>query len=313
MKNFDFNDQKNDLQKKAEDISSRIQTSSIGKMLDRFGKNQTSVFAAGLAFYAFFSVFPLLIALVAIGSMFLEQYLSKEAIIHYIISYVPAVYQDFIQTNLDSILKSRGAIGLIALIGLIWSASGYFNTLIRGINLAWPEAKLRNAWGRRLAALSMVTSSGLLLIISFLGSIILDVLSQFKIPLAGSLALYQTSFWKFLVDYLPFIISLAVIWLLFLITPNHKVKKRAAFFAALPTAIAWNLLNNGFSYVLRSGLINYEVVYGSLSTIVSLLFWIYLSNLILLVGAYLSATIQYRFFPNDITAHQHINKKNPNR
>jgi membrane protein len=313
MNNFDFNDQKRDLQRKAKDISGRIQKSPVGRMLDRFGKNQTSVFAAGLAFYAFFSVFPLLIALVAIGSMFLEQYLSREEIIRYIISYVPVVYQDFIQTNLDSVLQSRGAIGLIALVGLIWSASGYFNTLIRGINMAWPEAKPRNALGRRLAALSMVTSSGLLLIISFLGATTLDVLSQFKIPLGGSLALYQASFWNFLVDYLPFIISLAVIWLLFLITPNYKVKKRSAFIAALPTAVAWNLLNNGFSYVLRSGLINYEIVYGSLSTIVSLLFWIYLSNLILLIGAYLSAVIQHRFFPNEINPHQYISKKNPNR
>jgi membrane protein len=311
--NYDFNDEKKDLKQKAEEITGRFQASPVGTMFDRFGKNQSPVYAAGLAFYAFFSVFPLLIALVSIGSMVLEQYLSKEDIIQYIITYVPVVYQDFIQTNLESILQNRGAIGIIALVGLIWSASGYFNTLIRGINLAWPQAKPRNVLGRRLAALSMVTSSGLVLIISFLGAITLDVLSQFKIPLAGSLALYQASLWNFLVDYLPFIISLAVIWLLFLLTPNYKVKKRSAFFAAVPTAIAWNLLNNGFSYVLRSGLINYEVVYGSLSTIVSLLFWIYLSNLILLFGAYLSATIQHRFCPNETSPHPHINKRNPNR
>jgi len=46
-----------------------------------------------------------------------------------------------------------------------------------------------------------------------------------------------------------------------------------------------------FSWVLAKGLVQYELVYGSLSTVVALMFWIYLISSITLFGAHLSAVI----------------------
>jgi membrane protein len=62
-------------------------------------------------------------------------------------------------------------------------------------------------------------------------------------------------------------------------------------FAATGTFIA----TSGFSWYLRSGrgLTNYNLVYGSLGTIVALMFWIYLISLIILIGAHLSSSIAY--------------------
>ena len=56
-------------------------------------------------------------------------------------------------------------------------------------------------------------------------------------------------------------------------------------------AAGWEIITLGFTWYLGSGLVQYELVYGSLGTIVGLMFWIYLGSLITLFGAHLTATL----------------------
>jgi membrane protein len=70
-----------------------------------------------------------------------------------------------------------------------------------------------------------------------------------------------------------------------------EVKWSAAFWAALVVAVAWELAANAFAWYVGSGLARYRVVYGSLGTVVALLFWIYLSAWIIIFGAHLSAAV----------------------
>jgi membrane protein len=277
-------------------LANYYQRSFIGIALKRFGENDTGAFAAGLAFYAFFSLFPLFLVLVSVASFLLERFYTSEELFDLIIRSFP-LYQDWIRNNIENVLQRRGAIGIVGLITLIWSASSYFNTLVRGLNNAWPDIRRRTFIRRRLVAIGMVAGIILILIISSISSSALELLSHFKVPMGGTVLIYETFFWTFFTSYFPYILTLLVFWLLYYIAPNVKVRKRAAFIGALPASILWNLLNNGFTWYLRSGLVRYEIVYGSLSTIVGLLFWIYLSNLILLLGAYFSAAVQIRFIP----------------
>ena len=291
----------------------RYQQSVIGIAMNRFGENETGVFAASLAFYAFFSLFPLLLVLVAIGSIFLERIITYDELFDHIIRAFP-LYQDWFRSNLENIINKRGAISIVGVLSLTWSASGYFNTLVRALNKAWPGVKPRNFIRRRLVAIGMVGGSLALLLFSSVSHSALDLLSHFQIPMRGKVAVYQTFLWKVLADYLPFLLTFLVIWLLYTTTPNVKVKKRAAMFGALAAAILWYLLNSGFTWYLKSGLVHYEIVYGSLSTIVSLLFWIYLSNLILLLGAYIGSSVQHVYFntqPTPVTKPAETAPPNP--
>ncbi len=68
-----------------------------------------------------------------------------------------------------------------------------------------------------------------------------------------------------------------------------RVPIRAAGFSALGITIAWRIASNIFQWYLGSGLARYEVIFGSLSAIVVLMLWIYISNLILFFGAHLCA------------------------
>ena len=286
----------NNLENLIQKADAYYQRTSMGRALTRFGLNNAAVYAAGMAFYAFFSLFPLLLVLVAVASIILERYISQGELYDFIFGFFP-LYQDWIRGNVENIIARRGTVSIVAVVTLIWSASGYFNIMVRGLNDAWPGIKHRNFLGRRLVALGLVGGIILLMILSFLTSVSLDFLSHFQVPMGGSISLYETFIWKFFSNYFPYGFLLLAFWLLYYVAPNVKVKKRAAFIGALPASIAWNLLNGGFSWFLRSGFARYEIIYGSLGTIVSLLFWIYLSNILLLFGAYLTAGAQARLFP----------------
>jgi membrane protein len=81
-------------------------------------------------------------------------------------------------------------------------------------------------------------------------------------------------------------------WALYQWVPTVKVSRKASFLGSILAGVAWVLLNNAFTWYLSSGLTQYQLVYGSLGTIVALLFWVYLTSTIVLIGAHLTASIQ---------------------
>ena len=269
--------------------------SLVGNSVKRFGLERGPVYAAGLAFYAFFSLFPLILLLISVASVVLKKYMTSQEIVDFIFENIP-IFQEFIKDNILQVIKLRGTIGIVGLISLMWSSTGYFQTVIRVINMAWKNARERNYLLRRLAAIGMVSGIALLLMLAFFATLVLDLLKHYEVPIFGSITLYGTFLWRILISYLPLLLGLLVFWLLYFITPNIKVSKQSAFWGALFATITWNLLNSAFKWYLRSGLVNYELVYGSLSTIVSFLLWIYLSNWILLYGAYFSASVDEKIY-----------------
>ena len=73
---------------------------------------------------------------------------------------------------------------------------------------------------------------------------------------------------------------------------NYSVFSAAG--GALLATMAWYGAVFGFKWSVQEGIVNYQLVYGSLATVVLTLIWIYVSSLILLFGAHLSAAIAHR-------------------
>jgi len=73
--------------------------------------------------------------------------------------------------------------------------------------------------------------------------------------------------------------------------PNTEVKWSQAFWGALVATLGWEIATQTFTWYLTSGMARYQLVYGSLGTVVALMFWIYLSSLITFYGAHLSAAV----------------------
>ena len=258
--------------------------------IESFGDARGSEAAAGMAYYTLFSLFPLLLALVAAGSYLLDRQQVFQQVVDLVSNAFP-ISQNLIEENLKQVLALRGAVGLIGLGVALWSASGAFTILTRNVNLAWTGAPPRGFLENRLVALGMVGSLALLLVVSLLSSTILNVLSRFQVPLVDVESLYGTPVWTALSDLVPLVFIFLLFLALYRWVPNEEVPWIAAFWAALVVAAAWEVVANVFAWYVGSGLAQYRVVYGSLGTVVALLFWIYLSAWIIIFGAHLSAAV----------------------
>jgi len=258
--------------------------------IQRFGAARAAEAAAGIAFYALFSLFPLLLALIVAGSFILESEQVQRWVLDIVAEFFP-VAQQLIERNIQGVLELRGTVGLIALIGLVWSATGVLTILARNINYAWPEATPRNFVEDRLLALAMVSGLAVLLVISFVSNTVLDVLAQFSVPIGGGLAVDETILWTTLVSAVPRLFAFLALLGLYRWVPNTKVKWSEAFWGALVATPAGEIATNGFAWYLSSGIVHYELVYGSLGTIVALMLWIYVVAAITLLGAHLSAAV----------------------
>ena len=289
-------EEKLDLKSKAQTAYKRANQLSGGvlgivkRAIESFGDARGSEAAAGMAYYTLSSLFPLLLSLVAAGSYVLDRQRVFQQVVDLVSNAFP-ISQGLIEENLRQVLELRGAVGLISLGVVLWSASGTFTILTRNINRAWTKAPPRGFLENRLVALGMVGSLTMLLVISLLISTALNVLSRFQVPLVNVESLYGTPLWTALSDLVPWFFIFLLFLALYRWVPNAEVKWSAAFWAALVVALAWEMAANAFAWYVSSGLARYRIVYGSLGTVVALMLWIYISSWIILFGAHLSAAI----------------------
>jgi membrane protein len=270
--------------------------------IERFSKMRGVEGSASIAFFTIFGLPPLLIVLVTVASYYLEIPDIQDNIIQVIRDVIP-IPPDLIIDFLEGVLNQRGAVGIIGLIGLAWSGSGVLMTLTTNINRAWPTAKTRNVVEKRLIAFLMIGAFILFIAASSILATVVTFVSQFEIPFLDFSApvslISDIAFFGF-----RFILFLA----LYYFVPKTKVKISAAFSAAVLASLAWELTSFAFNWYFQSGLSNYNVLYGSLGTLVALMFWIYLDCLILVFGAYFSAAIVNQNYNN--TNHEAANPSN---
>ena len=132
-----------------------------------FTDKQAAQASAGLAFYTFFSIFPLMLVFIAVGSFFLDSHQVFSTVTQFIQQALP-ISRQVINENLEEILEERGTAGIISVLTLLWSASGMFTSLAYNINLAWPRAARRNFLQSRLVGLWMIVGLIALIILSLI-------------------------------------------------------------------------------------------------------------------------------------------------
>jgi len=250
--------------------------------------------AASLAYYALFSLFPLLLVLISVVGYVLKSGDAYTVTLDFISQILPNS-RVLIELNIQEILDRRGTIGLIGLVGAVWSASGFFDTLVRNINRAWLGIKPRDVIRTRLLGLAMIGMLILLLALSLASSALLNIIKLIDSPFLNSIQLENSAVWPLLRLLLPSLFSFLMFMAAYRWIPNTRVRWRASLGGALWTAIAWELAKRLFAAYLSSGLGNYEILYGSLGTVLALMFWIYVSCVIILLGAHLTASIDFRY------------------
>jgi len=257
--------------------------------LKRFGQEHASEAAASMAFYTLFSLFPVILIVVAANSFFLESLNVQEKILETILKFFPVASHQIISTNMQQILQARGAFGITGLIALVWAATRVFTTLVHNLNRAWIDAPAQNIFRARLTAFSIILFFVALLPLFLMAKAVIHLIASLNIQLIGSVN----------ISYFRPIFSNIIIYVFICMTlmsfyrwvPKTKVKWPEAFGGAFFAVISEEVATSAFSWYLSSGLSKYNLVYGSLGALISFMTWIYIINLIVLFGAHLSAAI----------------------
>jgi membrane protein len=249
--------------------------------------------AAALAYYALFSLAPLLVVAVAIAGMVFGRDAAQGEIVAQFQGFLGHAGAEVVQNLLASTGSTeRGAFAAgIGLLMLFLGASGVFGELQDAMNSIWDVAPRRGAsWKqflrRRFISFAMVLGSGFLLLVSLLLSAALAAAGRYFLRLAPGSEFFANSTIALAGLALPAVLFA----LIFKLVPDAKVAWRDVWAGALVTAMLFALGRWAIAaYLGRSAL---DSTYGAAGSLVAVVAWVYYSAQILFVGAELTQVLE---------------------
>ncbi|MCH8281638.1 MAG: YihY/virulence factor BrkB family protein [Chloroflexi bacterium] len=253
-------------------------------VLRDFSKNNGSYMAAGIAYWTLFSLFPLALAGISFLGFFYPTPQKQEEIIERIIVLVP-VSGDYLADLINSLARARGALGLLAIIGLLFSGAKVFAAIRRGINHVWDTNTPHSFMLARAIDFLMLLGVMLLVaVVLIFGAMISGFLSLVG-PASGVAGVALQIFQEILVWGFTF----GVFILLYRYIPSTEVAWRDIWLGALVATLLFHVVRIGFTWFIIHAE-GFNIVYGSLGALFAVLSWAYFSSLALMWGAQVVAT-----------------------
>lgn len=259
-----------------------------------FDQDDGPLVARSIAYYALFAVFPAILALVVVASAVLDSEEVQEAIMDVVSQYLPTA-TDLVANNIEHLLDARETVGLIALAGLIWSASGVFSAVFRAVNRAWGIPKSQLVLRDKLYGVLMMLAVGAFFLLALSIGPIVSLVRAWRTPLLGwqpavvlaaQPGLDRLASW--LSNLIPILLSVGAFMLMYRTMPRLRIQWRDVWLGGLIAGLVWEVGKRLFTWYVGS-FATYNVIYGSVGAIIAFLIWSYLSAQILLLGAEFTA------------------------
>jgi len=257
-------------------------------VIRKFGDDQAGNLAALLAYYGFFSLFPLLLVLVTVlgfvlaGRSGLQQRILDSALAQF------PVIGDQIRRDIGSIRGSGLALA-IGVVGTLWGGLGVTQQAQNAMNTAWgvPRSRWPNFWLRLARGLGVLLVLGLATIVATLLSGLgtmsgLPVVGR-MLPFAGTLLL-----------------NLALFLFAFKVLTSVTVPWRRLLPGAVLAGTSWSVLQVVGGYYVTHQLKGASQVYGTLALVIGLLSWLYLGAQLFLYAAELNVVLAKRMYPRSL-------------
>ena len=245
--------------------------------------------AAGVAYYAMFSLFPLLLGFLAVAGLVLESGEVEQKFLDFVTKNLPGSEQ-IVKENVGQVVRLRGLVGIAALIGLIWSASAVFGAINRAVNRAWNIRKDPPFYIAKPRQMAMAVGVGILFLLSTSATSAIQVFTDpdRELGFPGHGILLELGLGHVALRIVPWAMTLLIFLLVYRFLPNCKTYWRYIWPGAVIAAVLFEVAKSLFVWYLNNIAI-YDRVYGSLTSVMALLFWIYISALVLILGAEISS------------------------
>lgn len=240
--------------------------------------------AASLSYTTLLGVVPLATVAFAIAARFpfftrwldaLEAFLLKHLL--------PGSAAAIVRTYVGGLAEKAGTLTTASIALLVVTGMLLMATVERELNLIWGVSARRPLHRRLLVYLVGITLGPMLVggSISLTSWIVSQSLSAIPLERATSVLVAQG---------LPLAFTAVALSLLYGVVPARRVPTAAAVVAGVLAALAFEAAKQGFAWYVTH-LANYQLIYGALAALPVFMLWVYLSWLIVLAGAALSATL----------------------
>ncbi|MBD0326049.1 MAG: YihY/virulence factor BrkB family protein, partial [Pyrinomonadaceae bacterium] len=264
----------------------------FGHSLHYFHENDLFTSAAAMSYFGLLTLFPGLLLLLVLSN----ELASTGGMLAQMMTRVVQVYPgsaEFLRETVRSLSNIGPGVILTCVIVVLWAGSWVFAVIERALNRIWGTSSRAFLRGRALT-LGMIGIAGLLLSLSVLATSVIVALQQLasRIPLRALermtlLTTVTSAFWQIIFTLLSILITITLFTLIYRFMPNAEVSVRDCLPGAVLGGLLWELSKYIFAWSFHY--FHYDQLYGSVGAVVAVLTWGYVSSLILLFGAQLTA------------------------
>ena len=241
-------------------------------------------FAGAIAFYTLFSIFPLFLSVISIIGYLGPRTEAAQLAFAVDFAEVIPVSSEFISETMSGLVHARAITGIASILVLLWAATVVFGAIRKGINAAWGIRTPRPFLKERLIDFALVLGAGVVMLAVLFVTPTVGVLREVTTVIAPDSGRFTGLVWSLAAWLLTPILAFGTFLFLYTYLPNTDNHIRDVWPGALLASLAFDLANLAFVWYVGS-YAHYNVLYGSVGAILALLTWVYLSAIILLLGA----------------------------
>ena len=247
-------------------------------------RTEVHTFAFSVAANSILSFFPFLLLLMTLIRYVFHSQVMYGVVENLLRDYLPTG-QEFVIRNLNALVGAHHRAQVFSLVMLLITSTGIFLPLEVALNRVWGFRNNRSYLGNQL--ISLGTGVCLRIARSALGGIDGRKCCHLEERAARLRRLVCELVGFVTMKIFSILASIAIFFLVYWLLPNGKVPARGV----LPAAVLMGLLSEvlKYAYIFALPRLNFAEVYGPFAISVSLMFWAFLSGMLLLTGAHLSA------------------------
>jgi membrane protein len=244
--------------------------------VEELGRDDSSHLAAGVAYFAVLSLFPLVLGFVSLAGLFLPAESVQQAIIGFMQNNLP-ISSDTVAENIQSIIAARGALGTFSVLALIWTGSNMFTSMSVALNRSCGVCDRRSFFLRKPRDILFALAAGFMFLVAGVLPTAFSLIPQVDIPFFGTAT-------NTVLIGAGSVLTWVIFVVLYTYLPIGRSLWRYIWPGAFVATVFFEIVR--VTFILFVNYFNrYNLIYGAIGSAIALMVWIYLSAFILLAGS----------------------------
>lgn len=246
--------------------------------------------ASQLAYYLILSFFPFLIFLMTVVG---ASALDAKDILDGLSTILPSSVFDLVESIISEMVSNqyRGLLGASIVIST-WTASSGFRAVIKGVNKAHNIKETRSYIKRSFIAIIFTFVLAIIIMLTLAMLVFGDLIGAYILSIVPFYKAIKL-LWNVLRYAIIVSVMIGIFAVLYRYTPAKKIKWRQVLPGAITSTIGWILASLGFAFYVNN-FSNYSRIYGSLGAVFILMTWLYITSMILILGAEINSVLILR-------------------